>query len=60
MRPSRRLSALEAVPTVVVGSGFAVLEQIMIFPVQGLAVGLGDSVRIAGRQGDPMIEGDAR
>ena len=48
MRPSRRLSALEAVPTVVVGSGLAVLEQITIFPVQGLAVGLGDSFRIAG------------
>ena len=46
MRQSRLMSLVEAVANVVVGYGVAVLVQILLFPVFGLSVSLGQSLAI--------------
>lgn len=43
---SRRMSAVEAIANVLVGYGVAVLAQIAIFPLFGIAVSLGDNLAI--------------
>lgn len=43
---SRRMSALEAVVGVAIGYGVAVLAQIAIFPLFGIAVSIGDNLAI--------------
>jgi len=46
MSQSRRLSMFEAVTNVVVGYALAVITQIMLFPLFGLLVSLGDNLAI--------------
>ena len=43
---SRRMSAVEAIANVLVGYGVAVLAQIAIFPLFGIAVSIGDNLAI--------------
>ena len=43
---SRRMSAVEAVANVLIGYGVAVLAQLAIFPLFGIAVSLGDNLAI--------------
>ena len=43
---SRRMSAVEAIANVLVGYGVAVLAQLAIFPLFGIAVSLGDNLAI--------------
>lgn len=43
---SRRMSLIEAVTNVVVGYGVAVLAQLAVFPLFGIAVSLGDNLAI--------------
>lgn len=43
---SRRMSAIEAIANVAVGYGVAVLAQLAIFPLFGIAVSLGDNLAI--------------
>ena len=44
---SRTMSLVEAVANVVVGFGFAVLTQVLVFPVFGIAVTFDQHVSIA-------------
>lgn len=46
MRQSRRMSLVEATSNVVVGFGVAVLAQLAVFPLFGIAVSVGDHVLI--------------
>lgn len=46
MSQSRRMSMIEAVTNVLVGYGVAVLAQLAIFPLFGIAVSLGDNLAI--------------
>ena len=46
MSQSRRMSMIEAVTNVLVGYGVAVLAQIAIFPLFGIAVSIGDNLAI--------------
>ena len=46
MSQSRHMSLVEAVTNVVVGYGFAVITQIVIFPWFGLVVSLDDNLAI--------------
>jgi hypothetical protein len=46
MRQSRLMSLAEALANVVVGYGVAVLVQMVIFPVFGLIVSLGENLAI--------------
>lgn len=46
MKQSRLMSLVEALINVAVGFGLAVLTQIMIFPLFGLAVSLGQNLQI--------------
>jgi len=46
MSQSRRMSAIEAIANVLVGYGVAVLAQLAIFPLFGIAVSLGDNLAI--------------
>ncbi len=43
---SRRMSLIEAVTNVVVGYGVAVLAQLAVLPLFGIAVSLGDNLAI--------------
>lgn len=43
---SRRMSAIEAIANVLVGYGVAVLAQLAIFPLFGIAVSIGDNLAI--------------
>ena len=43
---SRRMSMIEAVTNVLVGYGVAVLAQLAVFPLFGIAVSLGDNLAI--------------
>jgi len=43
---SRRMSAVEAIANVLVGYGVAVLAQLAIFPLFGIAVSIGDNLAI--------------
>ena len=47
-KQSRRMSLVEAVTNVVVGFGVALLTQIIIFPLFGLEVTLGENLAIGG------------
>ena len=46
MRQSRLMSLVEAVANVVVGYGVAVLVQMLVFPLFGLTVSLGQNLAI--------------
>lgn len=46
MSQSRRMSMIEAVTNVLVGYGVAVLAQLAIFPLFGIAVSIGDNLAI--------------
>lgn len=46
MKQSRLMSLVEALINVAVGFGLAVLTQMMIFPIFGLAVSLGQNLQI--------------
>ena len=46
MKQSRRMSAIESVANVAVGYAVAVATQIVVFPLFGLAVTLGDNLAI--------------
>jgi hypothetical protein len=46
MKQSRLMSLIEALINVAVGFGLAVLTQMMIFPLFGLAVSLGQNLQI--------------
>jgi hypothetical protein len=46
MAQSRAMSLVEALANVAVGYGVAVATQIMVFPLFGLAVSLGDNLMI--------------
>ena len=46
MSQSRRMSMIEAVTNVLVGYGVAVLAQLAIFPLFGIAVSLADNLAI--------------
>jgi len=46
MSQSRRLSMIEAVTNVVVGYALAVITQLIVFPLFGLQVSLGDNLAI--------------
>ena len=46
MRQSRLMSLVEALANVVVGYGVAVLVQMVVFPVFGLTVSLGENLAI--------------
>jgi len=46
MSQTRRMSAVEAVANVAVGYGVAVLAQLAIFPLFGIAVSIGDNLAI--------------
>jgi hypothetical protein len=46
MKQSRLMSLVEALTNVAVGFGLAVLTQVMIFPLFGLAVSLGQNLQI--------------
>lgn len=48
MRQSRRISLVESVTNIAVGYGVAVLVQIGLFPLFGMAVTLGDNLIIGG------------
>lgn len=48
MTQSRRLSLIEAVTNVVLGYALAVVTQIVVFPLFGLQVSLGDNLAIGG------------
>jgi hypothetical protein len=41
---SRAMSAVEAIANVVVGYGIAVMTQVLMFPLFGLAASLGDNL----------------
>lgn len=43
---SRWMSLMEAATNIVVGYGLAVLTQILVFPLFGLSVSLGENLRI--------------
>ena len=45
---SRWMSLLEAVTNIAVGYGVAVLTQVLVFPLFGLSVSLGENLGIAG------------
>jgi hypothetical protein len=44
MMQSRAMSAVEAIANVVVGYGIAVMTQVLMFPLFGLAASLGDNL----------------
>ena len=46
MKQSRRMSLVESIANVVVGYGVAVLAQMVVFPLFGMAVSLGDNLLI--------------
>jgi hypothetical protein len=46
MSQSRRMSMIEAVANVAIGYGVAVLAQLAVFPLFGIAVSLGDNLAI--------------
>lgn len=46
MSQSRRLSAVEAVANVAIGYGAALCAQIVVFPLFGMTVSLGDNLAI--------------
>lgn len=46
MSQSRRLSAVEAVANVAIGYGVALCAQIVVFPMFGMTVSLGDNLAI--------------
>jgi hypothetical protein len=48
MKQSRRMSLIEAIANVVVGFCVALLTQIVVFPLFGLKVSLGDNLAIGG------------
>jgi hypothetical protein len=47
-KQSRRMSLVEAITNVVVGFGVALLTQIIVFPLFGLSVSLGENFAIGG------------
>jgi hypothetical protein len=48
MKQSRRMSLVEAIANVAVGYAIALLTQIIVFPLFGLQVSLGDNLAIGG------------
>ncbi len=48
MKQSRRMSLVEAITNVLLGFGVALLTQIIVFPVFGLEVSLGENLAIGG------------
>ena len=48
MTQTRRHSAIEATANILVGYGIAVCTQILVFPLFGLAVTLGENLLIGG------------
>ncbi len=47
MKQSRRMSLVESVANITVGYGVAVLAQILVFPLFGMAVSINDNLLIA-------------
>ena len=48
MKQTRRMSLIEAIANVVVGFAVALLTQIIVFPLFGLRVSLGENLAIGG------------
>ena len=48
MKQSPRMSLIEAITNVAVGFGLALLTQILVFPLFGLQVSLGENLAIGG------------
>jgi hypothetical protein len=48
MKQTRRMSLIEAITNVLLGFGVAVLTQIIVFPLFGLEVSLGENLAIGG------------
>ena len=48
MKQTRRMSLIEAIANVVVGFAVALLTQIIVFPLFGLQVSLGENLAIGG------------
>lgn len=45
---SRRMSAVESIANVAVGYGVAIVTQVAVFPLFGIAASLGDNLAIGG------------